>query len=90
MRNSFCFKSAHKAKKSITRAANLLSVGQDKVMSFLIRGRNGTQKIKGRFPDCVKGISAIAGDCQGTIISAKEVNHDPAKGHDQQFFYSHL
>jgi len=90
MNKAYSYKAAYKAAKSIKGAAKHLSIGTDQVLKFLIRGNNGTQSIKGRFPDCIKGISSIAGDCDGSVISVKEVNHDPAKGHEQQFFYSYL
>ena len=90
MKQGYSYRAAYKAAKSIKGAARHLSIGTDQVVKFLIRGNNGTQTVKGRFPDCIKGVSSIAGDCNGSVISVREVNHDPARGCEQKFFYSHL
>ena len=83
------------SKEHAANAAKVISNWAHKVGAKLgqvikVKLDNG-QTVKGRFPACQTGISSIAGDAHAKVESVQDIkNFDPAKGYEQQFFYSHL
>jgi len=85
---NYCSKSAHSTLSTLTRWAQAIGPAVGQVIS--IRFKDGT-KAQGRWPECKRGLSSIAGDKVSTPSHVEEVKgFDPARGNEQKFFYSHL